>query len=586
MGRWSNYGKLDSQVATDGDPIFKGINMLLDRSELPPGYLARCENKRLRNGLAETRPGTSEAADFNPPFANRIIGSGIYSNPNGEEVMLVATADENYIVQLQFGKDAVPIYLQAPETTGLGGVEFVQAFDKVLMLRTPDPTPGTPPLIWDGNTANRFAPVTATPPTGFAIIPNAWHGIGFQNRILLFSAYLVTVPQRDQVLMTKVLDYSVYDTVWGDFRINAGQSDFITAVLPYFDGAIVIFKFGSIHMLENFTGDPNLSRQRMLSSRLGSVGVHCPLQIGSDGLFLSQPGGIYRVSEVIENQITTQPAPVSDTIRPVIDRINWGVAHRWACSAFLDDRAYFTLPLDGVTDGCNAIVVFNTVSKEWESAPDWWDTDKFRINRLHVTYNDYAKRLFALDYNAAKIYLLYDGFEDQIGEDILPVRDLIETRGYVAGDPGGFKRFQRVNIGIRTFEPAALVTAISDGFNEEKELASITKDRLKFYLHGHPDYVDDGSQDPDQPKRKDYATNPNYNVAIEDFEGLPDGEIDFLPPTSITFSGDKQQSLERFQIRQNGRWVSIRIENVNGQCDILGVSVDAIPAQESVHTVA
>jgi len=50
--------------------------------------------------------------------------------------------------------------------------------------------------------------------------------------------------------------------------------------------------------------------------------------------------------------------------------------------------------------------------------------------------------------------------------------------------------------------------------------------------------------------------------------------------------GPKQQSLERFQIRQNGRWVSIRIENTGGQCDCLGIAVEAIPAQEGIKVVA
>jgi hypothetical protein len=99
MSRWSAYGRLDSRVVEDGDPppglqqpgpAFIGVDMTRDRSALAPGMLARAENKRLRIGAAATRLGNVQAPDFDLPFVNTFIGSGIYSNPNGDEVMLVA----------------------------------------------------------------------------------------------------------------------------------------------------------------------------------------------------------------------------------------------------------------------------------------------------------------------------------------------------------------------------------------------------------------------------------------------------------------------------------------------------------------
>src|SRR5262245_3647145 len=137
MPRYTNT-KGDTPWVPDGDPFFRGVNMLLDRGSLPAGYLARSENKRLRDGVAATRPGTTFPGDFNPAFENVIIGSGIYSNPNGEEVMLVATAGASYVWQLQFGKDPVKILIDPAGDpggglTGNGIVNFVQAFDKVYL---------------------------------------------------------------------------------------------------------------------------------------------------------------------------------------------------------------------------------------------------------------------------------------------------------------------------------------------------------------------------------------------------------------------------------------------------------------------
>jgi len=73
---------------------------------------------------------------------------------------------------------------------------------------------------------------------------------------------------------------------------------------------------------------------------------------------------------------------------------------------------------------------------------------------------------------------------------------------------------------------------------------------------------------------------------VEDFEEFPVGPIDFLPPTGINQGGPMQQSLERFQIRQNGRYCQIEVESDSGQCDVLGVGIEAIPAQEGIKVVA
>ena len=90
MSRWSTYGPLDSRLVEDGDNAFTAVDMTRDRALLQPGTLARSENKRLRIGAAATRLGNVQAPDFDVPFVNTFIGSGIYSNPNGDEVMLVA----------------------------------------------------------------------------------------------------------------------------------------------------------------------------------------------------------------------------------------------------------------------------------------------------------------------------------------------------------------------------------------------------------------------------------------------------------------------------------------------------------------
>lgn len=585
MGRWSGYGQKESQWVLDGDPGFRGIDMLHDRSLIAPGYLARCENKRLRDGVAATRMGTTFPGDFNPGFENKIIGSGIYSNPNGDEVMLVATAGATYVWALQYGKDPIQIDIDSGDATGETGdffVHFVQAFDKVFLLRYP--FAGLSPLVWDGNPTSKFT--NFTPGGAGTAIPSTITGVPFQNRILLYNPYYPVVPWRDQFIMTDILDYTQYDNVLSVFRVDAGESDEITSIMPYFKGGAVVFKQNSIHMVTDFTVDQTLTTQRLLNSRIGGIGIYGPVLDGADVIFLSKPGGFYRLSQIDQENVATQPVPISRRIQPVIDRINWDRANLWTCSAAIGDYVYFALPTgrDISIKGSDIIVVLNAATNEWESAPDSWEDPTFRINRLHVTLYDGAPRLFALDYVAQKIYLMYDGLEDEINGDSRPVRDVIETRGYTFGSPGSFKRCQRATIGIRSYDPDGIVTAISDGVNEEKQIAMIDKDRLHFYVHGRANF-NALTDDPLEAKREDYSDD-SENAAIEDFEDLADGDILFIPGTSFTFSGEKQQSLERFQVRQNGRWCSIRVENNRGQLDVLGVAVEAIPASEGIKVVA
>jgi hypothetical protein len=167
----------------------------------------------------------------------------------------------------------------------------------------------------------------------------------------------------------------------------------------------------------------------------------------------------------------------------------------------------------------------------------------------------------------------------------LPVEDLLETRGYNLRQPGAFKRFERASIALSTYDPEATVTALSDGVNEEKELAALTKDRTRSYVHGRADFNPD-TDDPNTPRREDYSLIPALDFAGEDFELYNAGPITFLAGTPIAFNGVKQQALERFQIRQNGQWCSLRIANTNGQCDVLSVEVEGRATQETIKVIA
>jgi len=697
--RWALHGQKETKVLTEGDSRFNRLDMTRDRALLEPGTLALSENKRLINGIAATRPGCQFPPDFNPGFTNQLVGSGVFSNPNGDEMLLVGELNANFVWALQFNKDPVQIPivnggLSSTYETGILDcfqVKFVQAFDHVYLLRRPSVAHST--LIWDGTTSGataHFTPVTqvSTPGTGDQIIPGGiwpstfndgvttagsavyrsntahfvaadvgktisgtnipaattilslidifsvnmsanatgtgtmtgltftitarvpvtytncpWNGEPFGERILLYNDQFparlaVPTPDRDSFIMTETEEWDLYNPVTGLWQINSGESNVSTKVMGYYRGGVLNFFRRGIHILENFTVPPPLGPlgdQRMINNFLGLVANTAAAQIGVDVYFLSEPGkGVYRISEAVQDQIAVNPLAVSDPIQPFIDSINWPQAQYWATMKTLGVYVYLGVPTDTSIDiigtGNNQIAVFNQYSREWESIDSFADPN-FSFQELQVLSCGGIRQLLAIDWYRHQIYgMYYGGLTDQIGLNGVdfPILDAIETRGYTLGDPNMFKRFERMNAAIQTLDPMFNFTSISDGFNERKPLnsAPITKDRLRYYIHGKPDF-NPLTDDPDQPKRQDYGVPVIGNFAIEDFEALPNGPITQWPGTSITpYTLEKQQTLERYQIRQNGRYSSIRVDNSQGNCDVLSISVDGIPTQEGIKLVA
>ena len=579
MQRWQTYGARDTPLKSEGDAAFVGIDMTRDRGALPPGMIARGENNRMREGNCRVRPGNILPGEFQAPFIAPFLGSAIYSNPNGNEVMLVADSGGDYVWQLRAGQVWKKILFEPGVDLVGDSVEFCQAFEKVLLMRKPIPGGATTNLVWDGNEANTFDYITmSTFFGGGTLTPATWNAEPFKNRVLLYNARDPTVPWRDQIQMSDVLDYSQCDDILGKFRINAAESDIITRVWGYYQGAVVVFKARSLHLLSNFTVDPFFAVQNMLTRRLGLACNKGVTEDGHDLLFISEPGGIYRLSEVIQEQIATEARPVSDPIQPIVDRINWEGTAQWGCAQTIKDYAYFGVCLDDVTDGCNALLVLNLATRQWESAPDVFGDQTLRLNALHVTKAEHGLALYGLDYTAAKIYHLFGGNDtDEVGDVDLPIVHTIETRGYTLGVPDEFKRFDRAAVAVATSNPNAELAAITDGAYEVKVIKTITKDRTRFYPQASPDYIA-GFSDAVAPYRKDYSVVPDTdpNFVGEDFDDLDAGAIDELPATPVPAVpvSIKQQSVEPLPVRANGRWLSIRSVNSTGTCDILSVGVE------------
>jgi hypothetical protein len=546
--------------------------------------VAKSINKRLRTGVAETRPGTRTPANFNPAFAATLKGSVVYSNPNGFETLLVAEQGRAFVWELRDGVSPAHVPITGGGTPiGTVPAWFVQAFDKVLLLR-----PGLTPLEWDGlDYTVGFKPVVKSDPsdTSTLLIPAAGYGVTFQNRILYNYG-------KDQILMSDVLDYTSYDPVLANFRINAGEADRIVAIHPYSKESILVFMTRSIHRLSNFTIDPALATQEVVSDELGAVGHEAVAQIGADMIFLSRQG-FYRVNQVFDNQTISAPVPISDLISPLLEGINWADIENVGFTSMnmLGDYCHMSVPIGrGYPQN---VLLYNTVTSQWESV-DAWEDPNVIFNQLRVTIFDGVRRLFGINNIHPAVYLLYEGITDQTPLT-RNVNDILETRGYLTrnqyGQQVGFdiwKRFDRVTLSIRTRNPSATVTALTDGYNEEHPVttAPITKrtDRLYPFIYPFPYPL---SSNPNLPYREDYYTGSETEWVAQDMSNLLPGNIDLLPSVDAEMlGGPTTESMERRLMRIRGRWCSIRIENTQGYCAILACSVDVSETRSDTLTVA
>lgn len=589
MNRFEFYGPRDTRDTPNGDQAFIGIDMTSDKPLLQAGMFSFGQNTRCRNGRVKQRAGTQIPGDFNLPtgFANYLVGSGVFRNPNGAEVLLIAPANVSYAWAFEYGKDPVQInYDNSPAPTGTNGlvnVEFVQSFDKVQMLRRG--VIGAEPLVWDGTNAGVWEVTTLT--GAGTLIPLRTNGEPFMDRVIYYNALWPVVPGRDEWLISDIGDYSSYNSTYQTFRTNSAESDFITRILSYYKSSVIIFKNQSIHLRTIFDTIPMQTQERIVSRSMGSVGIKMPLMIGREVIFLSQPNGFYKLSQSDTDNIVTQPIPISERIQKIIDQINWPVTSAIGCSQAIGPYAFFGVAVGATPRGLNMLLVYDTQREQWESAGDTWNDPTFSFWALHLTNYAGVQRLFAVDYPNAVVYLLYEGVNDEMltGEFHIPFK--FETRGYIGTDGISFKKFGRALVGISTYDPRITVTAITDGFNEEKVLTPvpITKDRTRFYQHGKSDF-DVNIDDANEQKREDYSIVSIDNFAAEDFEELAVGPIFRIPGTSPAVAGDQQETLEPLLVRSFGRWCALRIENESGVCEVTSVGVESVPAMNTGRTAA
>ena len=114
------------------------------------------------------------------------------------------------------------------------------------------------------------------------MIPNASDATVFNNRLF--------VPvNRDEIVVSDILDYTRYSEATSRFRINSGTDDKIVRIYPWNQTTLIVFKDQSIYLLSNVFGDLRDLRADVLTREVGLVSRDGVIGVGKDCLLYTSP---------------------------------------------------------------------------------------------------------------------------------------------------------------------------------------------------------------------------------------------------------------------------------------------------------
>ena len=277
---------------------------------------------------------------------------------------------------------------------------------------------------------------------GFSHMPAPEYGVYHQKRLAVPYRYNVsdaadTYTDRkifDEILLSDILDTDTYDQVYGQFRFNAGASDFNVGMHSFSDDKLIVFNRNSIHLVQNSLDLASASVQ-LLTDEVGLIARDSVIQVGNQVLFLSD-NGIYGMSFVDLYNLRGNEVPLSESIDPTIKTIDKANASK-ASAVYFDNRYYIAVPTG--TDGFNnKILIYNFLTKQWESIDSVGTTD---IDGASVQAFEFTKLLVAGEGDKRGVYVVNtDGgihklevYEDGIDRIITEIGETTKKNVRVSG---------------------------------------------------------------------------------------------------------------------------------------------------------
>lgn len=346
---------------------------------------------------------------------------------SGQYVVISGATLPNYNGQFQ-----ITVTGGSTFTYTMGGSAISPAVGPFVLYRTKQI------LKWDGNQAHAFVAL----PIGFVgsgtdliYTPPANSAMLQVNRAFLVSA-------RNVVQVTNIDNVEQSDSIYGDFTVAPGWSDYLVGCFPYQDNYTLLFLRRSIYLLANVNGDVAAVTSQILTQQVGCISRRSIATCGANVLFLSDMG-VFMLQPGYELALRGNWEPLSAPIESIIQSINFS-AIQSACASYWNNRYYLAIPINGSARN-NCIIVYNFLNQKWESQdtfPNGFLCDFFVLMNLN---------------NFATLYLISReggvyGYEQNEMDDFAPaaqpamqyqIDTVVRTRRYIFGtnDP---KRFIRL----------------------------------------------------------------------------------------------------------------------------------------------
>ena len=248
-------------------------------------------------------------------------------------------------------------------------------------------------------------------------MPAAEYGVYHQRRLAVPYRYSVNNAQNsytdrkifDEILLSDILDTDTYDQVYGQFRFNAGRSDFNVGMHSFSDDKLIVFNRNSIHIVLG-SGELKTASSQLITDEIGLLARNSIVQVGNQVLFLSD-NGVYGMNFMDLYNLRGNDVPLSEPINETLKDINRDFASK-AVATYFDNKYYIAIPTNTFADGTsntaginNKLLIYNFLNKNWESIDNVGSAD---VDGHPITEFEFSNLLVAGSGSKRAVYVTND----------------------------------------------------------------------------------------------------------------------------------------------------------------------------------
>lgn len=293
------------------------------------------------------------------------------------------------------------------------------------------------------------------------------------------SEVITDREKRDEIVFSDILDADTYDVLQSTHRVTGGVADYVQYVHPFTDDNAIAFNRNSLHLISGISGSIADISIKEITRETGLVARRTVTTVGNQIFFLSD-NGVYSAEFGDLYNLRGASIPLSESIQPTIDRINWAYAHN-AVAVYFDNRYWISVPLDSSMVN-NSLLVYNLLNGGWESV-DIIENTGWNVQNLIVAGSGANRGLFAVSAfgGVHKIDSRDDDVDriaaqagiDPITQDI---DSYVDTRGYTTQSEMR-KRFREFQLHLESSDSNAsnaTITGISENLDSEFEIDTVS----------------------------------------------------------------------------------------------------------------